>query len=117
MNASNLPRRQFLRLAAGVTALPAVSRGASAQSYPSRHITMIVPIAAGSGTDVVARVVAERMRAALGQPIVIENVTGADGSIGVGRTARASRMVIRSMSVPSVLMCSTALYIRSHTTC
>jgi tripartite-type tricarboxylate transporter receptor subunit TctC len=50
---------------------------------------MIVPFAAGTGSDVVARVVAERMRAALGQPIVIENVTGADGSIGLGRAARA----------------------------
>jgi tripartite-type tricarboxylate transporter receptor subunit TctC len=89
MNASNLPRRQFLRLAAGATALPAVSRGASAQSYPSRPITMIVPYAAGSGTDVIGRIVAERMRGSLGQPIIIENIGGADGSIGVGRAARA----------------------------
>jgi tripartite-type tricarboxylate transporter receptor subunit TctC len=50
---------------------------------------MIVPIAAGGGTDPIARVVAERMRGSLGQPIVIENVGGADGSIGVGRAARA----------------------------
>jgi tripartite-type tricarboxylate transporter receptor subunit TctC len=83
------PRRQFLGLAAGAAALPAVSRIARAQTYPSRPITMIVPFAAGTGTDVVARVVAERMRAALGQPVVIENVSGADGSIGLGRAARA----------------------------
>jgi tripartite-type tricarboxylate transporter receptor subunit TctC len=86
---SHYPRRQFLRLAVGAAALPAVSRDASAQSYPSRPITMIVPYAAGSGSDIVGRVVAEPMRRLLGQPIIIENVTGADGSIGTGRAARA----------------------------
>jgi tripartite-type tricarboxylate transporter receptor subunit TctC len=50
---------------------------------------MIVPLAAGSSLDVVGRLVAERMGTALGQPILIENVPGADGSIGVGRVARA----------------------------
>jgi tripartite-type tricarboxylate transporter receptor subunit TctC len=82
-------RRQFLQLAAGVAALPAVSRYARAQAYPSRPITMIVPIAAGSSLDVVGRLVAERMGTALGQPIIIENMPGADGTIGVGRVARA----------------------------
>jgi tripartite-type tricarboxylate transporter receptor subunit TctC len=82
-------RRKFLHLAAGTVALPAVSRVAGAQTYPSRPITMIVPIAAGSSSDVVGRRVAERMGTALGQPIIIENVSGADGSIGVGRVARA----------------------------
>ena len=86
---SQHPRRQFLRLAAGVVALPAVSRVATAQTYPTRPITMIVPFTAGSATDVVARVLAEWMGRSLGQPIVIENVTGAEGSIGVGRVARA----------------------------
>ena len=89
LNASNLPRRRFLRLAAGAATLPVVSRDASAQTYPSRPITMIVPFAAGGGVDVVARVVAERMRASLRQPIIIENVSGADGSIATGRVARA----------------------------
>ena len=84
-----LPRRRFLHLAAGAAALPAVSRVASAQAYPSRPITMIVPIAAGSSSDVVGRLVAERMGRALGQSIIAENVPGADGSIGVGRVARA----------------------------
>ena len=83
------PRRRFLRLAAGTAVLPAVSRVAWAQAYPTRPITMIVPIAAGSASDVGGRLVAERMGAALGQPIIIENVPGADGSIGVGRAARA----------------------------
>src|SRR6516225_6089528 len=83
------PRRRFLRLAAGTAVLPAVSRLAWAQAYPSRPITMIAPIAAGSSSDVAGRLVAERMGTALGQPITIENVPGADGSIGVGRVARA----------------------------
>src|SRR5262249_38652791 len=85
-----LPRRQFLHLCAGATALPAISRIARAQAYPSRPITMIVPFPAGGGTDVLARIMAERMRISLGQSIVIENVTGAYGTIGVGRTGCAA---------------------------
>ena len=83
------PRRRFLRLAAGAAALPTVSRNASAQAYPTRPITMIVSFAAGSPTDVTGRIIAERMRERLGQPIIIENIGGADGSIGTGRAARA----------------------------
>ena len=83
------PRRKFLRLAAGAAALPAVSRAEIAQSYPSRPITMIVPFAAGGSTDVIGRVLAQRMGRSLGQTVIIENVGGADGSIGTGRTARA----------------------------
>jgi tripartite-type tricarboxylate transporter receptor subunit TctC len=84
-----LPRREFLQLAAGAVALPALSGIARAQTYPTRPITMIVSAAAGSPTDLTGRLVAERMRASLGQPIIIENLGGADGSIGAGRTARA----------------------------
>ena len=84
-----LPRRRFLQLAASAAALAAVSPVARAQAYPSRPITMIVPVAAGGPTDAVGRILAERMRGSLGQPVIIENVTGADGSIGPGRVARA----------------------------
>ncbi len=63
--------------------------GVSAQPYPTRPITMIVPFPAGGATDTLARILAEPMRAVLGQPVVIENVAGAAGSIGVGRAARA----------------------------
>jgi tripartite-type tricarboxylate transporter receptor subunit TctC len=59
-----LPRRRFLHLAAGAAALPAVSRMASAQTYPTKPITMVVPYAAGGPTDTIARIMAERMRAA-----------------------------------------------------
>ena len=74
-----LSRRRFLHLTAGAAALPAVSHSARAQNYPTRPVTMIVPFAAGGPTDVVGRVVAERMKKSLGQPIIIENVSGADG--------------------------------------
>ncbi len=63
---------------------------ANAQAYPTRTITMNVPFAAGGPTDTIARVVAQRMSTSLGQSIIIENVTGADGTIGVGRVARAA---------------------------
>src|SRR5579864_794551 len=88
-NTANLVRRRFLHLAAGAAALPAVSCDPEAQSYPSRPITMIVPYAAGGGSDVIARNVAERMKASLGQPVIIENITGASGTIGTGRVAHA----------------------------
>jgi tripartite-type tricarboxylate transporter receptor subunit TctC len=73
-----------------MAALPVASRTAMAQAYPSRSITMVVPFAAGGPVDTLARILAERMRASLGQTVVIENVTGAGGSIGTGRVARAA---------------------------
>jgi tripartite-type tricarboxylate transporter receptor subunit TctC len=85
-----LPRRAFLRLTAGVAALPAASHVAKADTYPSRQITLVVPFPPGGSTDVAARIVAEKMRPVLGQPIIIENVGGAGGSIAVGRVARAA---------------------------
>ena len=88
--ATKLPRRQFLHLAAGAAALPAVARIARAQTYPARPITMIVPFAAGGPNDGIARIMAERMRVLLGQPVMIENIDGAAGSIGTGRAARAA---------------------------
>ena len=62
---------------------------AAAQSYPTRPITMIVPFPAGGATDTVARYLAEEMRPILGQSIIIENIAGAAGSIGVGRAVRS----------------------------
>jgi tripartite-type tricarboxylate transporter receptor subunit TctC len=63
---------------------------AFAQPYPSHPITLVVPYAAGGPADTIARIVAERMRHSLGQPLIIENVTGAGGSLGTGRVARAA---------------------------
>jgi tripartite-type tricarboxylate transporter receptor subunit TctC len=80
--------RFFAAMAIFGAALSGTS-AANAQEYPSRPITIVVPFAAGGPTDVVARIVGERMATLLGQSIVIENVTGADGVIGTGRVARS----------------------------
>jgi tripartite-type tricarboxylate transporter receptor subunit TctC len=64
---------------------------AQSQAYPWRPITLIVPYSAGGPTDTLGRIIAEHMRTSLGQSVVIENVTGAGGTIGVGRVARAAR--------------------------
>jgi tripartite-type tricarboxylate transporter receptor subunit TctC len=63
---------------------------ASAQSFPSRQITLVVPFPPGGSTDVAARIMAEKMRPILGQPVIVENVGGAGGSIAVGRVARSA---------------------------
>ena len=63
---------------------------AQAQTYPSRQITLVVPFPPGGSTDIAARIMAERMRPLLGQSVIVENVGGAGGSIGVGRVARAA---------------------------
>src|SRR5262245_11196649 len=74
-----------------VAALIAASAGtAAAQVYPSRPVTLVVPYPAGGPTDTLTRVLAERMRASLGQAVVVENVSGAGGAVGVGRVARAA---------------------------
>lgn len=83
------PRRRFLHLAAATAVVPAVTRIARAQIYPSRPITMVVPAAAGGPTDTIARITAQAMSTALGQQIVIENVGGAGGTIGITRVAHA----------------------------
>jgi tripartite-type tricarboxylate transporter receptor subunit TctC len=80
--------KRFWRLVAAIAALP-LATFAQAQDFPKHPITMIVPFAAGGTSDVIARVVAEQMSAALGQPIVIENVAGAGGSTALARAARA----------------------------
>jgi tripartite-type tricarboxylate transporter receptor subunit TctC len=79
------------RLGAAIAfaAFVAGAASAPAQVYPSRPITVVVPFAAGGPNDIVARIIAEPMRGSLGQPVIIENVAGANGTIGVGRVARA----------------------------
>ena len=64
--------------------------GAGAQTYPNRPITIVVPFPAGGPTDALVRILSERMRASLGQPLVVEYVSGAAGTLGVGRVARAA---------------------------
>ena len=89
-NAMKLYRRQFLYLTAGAAALPAVSRFAWAQAYPTRAVTVIVPFAPGGATDVAGRIIGEYFSRTLGQQFVIENVAGAGGTTGTTRTMRAS---------------------------
>ena len=83
-------RRHILRLAAGALALPAIARTAAAESFPSRPVTIIVPFAPGALNDIVARQLSDAMGKALGQPVIIENVTGADGTIATNRVVRAT---------------------------
>jgi tripartite-type tricarboxylate transporter receptor subunit TctC len=91
---TKLSRRTFLHLASnptlGVAALLVASQAAWAEVYPSRPITIVVPFTAGGPTDALVRTLSERMRASLGQPLIVENVTGAAGTIGVGRVVRAA---------------------------
>ena len=84
-----LPRRQFLHLAAGAAALPAVSRFAWAQAYPTRPVRIIVGQAAGSGSDTVARLIGQFLSERLGQQFVIENRPGAAGNIATEAVVRS----------------------------
>src|SRR5512145_72595 len=83
-----LPRRTFLHMAAGVAALPAVSRIARAQAYPSRPIRLVIPFPPGGAYDAVGRPWAEKVKAPLGT-VVVENIGGAGGSLGAAAVARA----------------------------
>jgi tripartite-type tricarboxylate transporter receptor subunit TctC len=83
-----LPRRQFLHLAAAAVA--AAPRIARAQSYPDRPVRMIVPYAPGGPTDVITRLVAQRLSEHVGKQFFVENVGGAGGNIGMGRAAKAT---------------------------
>jgi tripartite-type tricarboxylate transporter receptor subunit TctC len=82
--------RKIIPSIIGILAATAVAASAAAQNYPSRPITMIVPFAAGGPTDAVAHIMSDVMRRSLGTNIVVENVTGRSGSVGVGRVAHAA---------------------------
>jgi tripartite-type tricarboxylate transporter receptor subunit TctC len=86
----SLARRKFLHLASGAAATASFSHAAFALDYPRRPITIVCPFAAGGATDVLARVLADPMGKSLGQSIIVENVTGAAGSIGVARVVRST---------------------------
>jgi tripartite-type tricarboxylate transporter receptor subunit TctC len=80
---TKFPRRQFLHMAAGAAALPAVSRMARAQAYPSRPVRLVVPFAAGGSVDVSARIIAEHLSAVFNRQFLVENRAGAAGNIGI----------------------------------
>ena len=83
-----LPRRNFLHLAAGAAALPAASRVAWAQAYPSRPVRIVIPYAPGGPTDTFGRLIAQRLSDQLGKQFYIENSPGAGGNIATGRAAQ-----------------------------
>jgi tripartite-type tricarboxylate transporter receptor subunit TctC len=85
-----LPRRKFLEVVAGTVALPAVSRFARAQTYPSRPVRVVVGFAAGGPQDIIARLIGLWLSEHLAQPFVIENRPGAGGNIGTEAVVRAS---------------------------
>ena len=86
---STLTRRTLMALGTTVLASLALGLPASAQQFPDRTITLVVPFAAGGSTDVVARIIAQKMGDGLGQQVIVENVGGAGGSLGADRVARA----------------------------
>jgi tripartite-type tricarboxylate transporter receptor subunit TctC len=88
-DAVKLPRRRFLHLAAGAAALPAASRIARAQAYPTRPVHFIVAFAAGGSNDIVARLIGQSLSERLGQPFIIENRAGAGSNIGTEVVVRA----------------------------
>jgi len=85
-----LPRRRFLHMAAGAAALPAVSRIAVAQNYPTRPVRIIVAFAPSGTTDIFARLAAQKLTENLGKQFYVENIPGASGNIGTGQAARAT---------------------------
>ncbi len=84
-----LPRREFLHLAAGAAALPALSQIAWAQAYPSRPVRLVVTTPAGGSPDIIARLIGQWLSERLGQPIVVDNRSGASGNIGTEIVVRA----------------------------
>ena len=82
-------RRQFLHLAAGAAALPVVSRFASAQAYPSRPVRIVVGFAAGTGADIIARLMGQWLAERLGQSVIIENRAGAGTNIATEAVVRS----------------------------
>jgi tripartite-type tricarboxylate transporter receptor subunit TctC len=82
-------RRQFLKLVAGAAAVPAVSRGAHAQAYPTRPVHIVVGTVAGATPDIIARLIGQQLSERLGQPFVIEDKPGAGGNIGAEAVTRA----------------------------
>src|SRR5438094_9322335 len=84
-----LPRREFLRLAAGAIALPAVSRVAGAESYPTRPVRFVVGFAPGGGGDLATRLMAQWLSERLGQQFVVENRVGASSNLATEQVVRA----------------------------
>src|SRR5262249_44379024 len=112
-----LPRRNFLHLAAGAAALPAVSRIARAQTYPSRPVRIIVGVPPGGGIDIVARLIGQWLSERLGQPFVIENRPGAGTTIATEAVVKAppdgyTLLLVATAAVTSALLYDKLNFIR-----
>jgi tripartite-type tricarboxylate transporter receptor subunit TctC len=105
-----LPRRSFLHLAAGAAALPAVSRIARAQIYPSRPVRIVVGFPAGGPADIVARLTAQWLSQRFGQPFIIENRSGAAGNVGTELVVHAQSDGYTLLLVTAINASNTALY-------
>jgi len=103
-------RRQFLRLAAGVAAMPVVARNARAQAYPTRPVRIIVPFAAGGGTDITARVIGQWLSDHMGQQFIIENRPGGGTNIGTEAAAKAAADGYTLLMVGTSNTANVALY-------
>src|SRR5712671_3439149 len=105
-----LLRRQFLHLAAGAAALPALSRIARAQNYPTKPVRVIVPFAPGGSTDIVARLMGQRLSERRGQPFIIESRPGAGTNIGTEAVVRAPADGYTLLLVPPPSAINATLY-------
>src|SRR5262245_659995 len=105
-----LPRRNFLHLAAGAAALPVATHVARAQAYPTRPVRIIVPVAAGGATDVLARLVGQWLSDRLGQQFIVENRPGGGNNIGTEAVVRASPDGYTLLLVNSVNAINASLY-------
>jgi tripartite-type tricarboxylate transporter receptor subunit TctC len=105
-----LVRRRFLRLVASAAALPAVSRMARAQAYPTRPVRLVVPVAAGGALDILARLIGQWLAERLGQPFVIENRPGAGTNIGIEAVVRAPADGYTLLLIPQSVTTNATLY-------
>ena len=105
-----LPRREFLHLAAGAAALPAVSRIARAQAYPTRPVRIVVPVAPGGALDIIARLMAQWLSDHLGQTFVVENRPGGGTNIGIEAVVRAPADGYTLLLIPQSVTANATLY-------